>query len=377
VIAAKGLPAVSDELHHEMSSSQSSIRPEEIAVIRACRYAVRALVCQLLLLAPVLAAAQEDAATEEPPPPPDVAETAGAWWARMGEADFQGAVLAALINIAAIIVLSAAIYLISMALFSRAVRRVEREAEQAVQPDRRRKQRVVTVLELIRSVVKWVILITAGIWILASAGMDIRPVLAGAGVLGLAVGFGAQNLVRDLVSGFFILLEGQYAVGDYIQIGANFGMVESIGMRVTVLKDLDNQRHYLPNGGISQVTVYEEPFVNQVVEVPLADAGQCDDANRVVGETIDRMSREYERYLVYHEPPVSVMCDDGALVRLPVAIFPTQDWLVNEEIPASIKDALAGEEIALREGRSIRVYLDLTRMPEYRYADGAGEGAVV
>jgi small-conductance mechanosensitive channel len=60
---------------------------------------------------------------------------------------------------------------------------------------------------------------TAGIWLLAAAGMDIRPVLAGAGVIGLAVGFGAQNLVRDLVSGFFILLEGQYAVGDYVRVG--------------------------------------------------------------------------------------------------------------------------------------------------------------
>ncbi len=339
------------------------------------RHLVRLAACQLFLLAPTLARAQEEAA-EEAAPPPDIAETAGSWWSRFGDAQFHHSVFTALVNIAAIIVLSVVVYIIAMALLTRVIRRVEKETEEAVEPGRRRKQRIVTVVELVRSIVRWVILITAGIWILASAGMDIRPVLAGAGVLGLAVGFGAQNLVRDIVSGFFVLLEGQYAVGDYVQIGANFGMVESIGMRVTVLKDLDNQRHYLPNGGIAQVTVYEEPFVNHIVETPLANADDCERANRIIDDLIDRLQSEYEHYLVYHQAPHSVMCDDGALIRLPVAIFPTQDWLVNDEIPTSIKDALTTEEIPLREGRNIRVYMDLERMPEYRYSDESG-GEVV
>lgn len=344
-------------------------------VVRSYPAIVRTVVCHLYLLAPALVLAQDDGA-EEPPPPPDVAETAGTWWARMNDADFRGEVITALINIAAIIVISGIIYAVAMAVFTRAIRRLEAETEQALQPARRRKQRIGTVLELVRSVVRWVILITAGIWILASAGMDIRPVLAGAGVLGLAVGFGAQNLVRDIVSGFFILLEGQYAVGDYVQIGALFGMVESIGMRVTVLKDLDNQRHFLPNGAISQVTVYEEPFVNHIVEVPIANPDDCEVANRTIGDHIERLQREYRHYLVYHEAPVSVMCDDGALIRLPVAIFPTQDWLLTDVIAAALQDALADAEIPLAEGRTIRTYMDLRRMPEYRHSDEEG-GEVV
>lgn len=343
-------------------------------MFRAARRTVRVLICQLSLLVPSLASAQEDA-PEEAPSPPDVAETAGLWWARMGDPEFQARVFGALLNVAAIVVISIIIYAIALALVGRAIARMERQAELAAQPGRRRKQRVVTVLELARSIIRWVILITAGIWILASAGMDIRPVLAGAGVVGLAVGFGAQNLVRDIVSGFFILLEGQYAVGDYVQIGASFGMVESIGMRVTILKDLDNQRHFIPNGTVALVTVYEEPFVNHIVEIPLADGEHCEEANRVVGEVAGQLQHEYPRYLVYAEAPRSIMCDDGALVRLPVAIFPTQDWLVNEEIPASIREALAAAGIPLREGRAIRVYMDLSRMPEYRYADDEGEAA--
>jgi moderate conductance mechanosensitive channel len=354
---------------------QGSVSPpvlEAIVVIRGGQRLLRTIFGYLLLLTPTLALAQEEVG-EEAPPAPDVAETAGLWWARLGDSEFHAAAIAALINIAAIILISGIVYFVAMALFTRAIRRVDRETEQAVQPTRRRKQRIGTVLELVRSVVRWVILITAGVWVLASAGMDIRPLLAGAGILGLAVGFGAQNLVRDIVSGFFVLLEGQYAVGDYVQVGANFGMVESVGMRVTVLKDLDNQRHFIPNGSIAQVTVYEEPFVNHVVEVPLADAQQCDGARELVAETIGRLQQEYQHYLVYHEPPVTIMCDDGGLIRVSVAIFPTQDWLVNEEIPASLTDALTAAEIPLREGRTVRVYLDLSRMPEYRHADGEGE----
>ncbi len=342
---------------------------------RSIQRIARTLICQLLVLAPALAWAQENG--DDPPPPPvpaDVAEAAGRWWARLGSADFQANAIAALANIAAIVVISGIVYFVALAAVGRAIDRMERQADTASRRSRGQ-QRLVTVLELVRSIIRWVILITAGIWILASAGMDIRPILAGAGVVGLAVGFGAQNLVRDIVSGFFILLEGQYAVGDYVQIGASFGMVESIGIRVTTLKDLDNQRHFIPNGIVTLVTVYEEPFINYVIEVPLADSGQCGPANDTIGQLIERLQEQYSRYLVHHEAPQSVLCDDGALVRLPVAVFPTQDWLANEEIPASIKDALAAEEIALREGRTIRVYMDLSRMPEYRYSDDEGEVA--
>lgn len=338
---------------------------------RRIQHCVWTLLCHIVLLTPAVVWAQEDA-PETPPQPPDVADAAGEWWVRLGNAEFRSHVLAALANIAAIIAISVIAYFVAVAVIGRAIDRVEKQTEEATRR-RRGQQRVVTVLELVRSIIRWVILITAGVWILASAGMDIRPVLAGAGVVGLAVGFGAQNLVRDIVSGFFILLEGQYAVGDYVQIGANFGMVESIGMRVTILKDLDNQRHFIPNGTITQITVYEEPFTNWIVEVPLAEPAQCEPATRVVAELIERLQQQYEHYLVYHEPPRPVCCDDTAFVRLPVAIFPTQEWLVNDEIPAGIKDALAQASIGLREGRTIRVYMDLSRMPEYRYSEDEGE----
>jgi len=218
-------------------------------------------------------AAEEAAAAgaeEAAPAVHDPAEMLGLWWAKLTDPATLSRMLNALTSVIFVLIVVVAIYMVAMVLFRRAIARVECEAEECEQPARRRAQRVATVLTLLQSIAKWVIVITGAIWVLASGGLNITPVLAGAGVVGLAVGFGSQNLVRDLVSGFFLLLEGQYAVGDYIQVGAMFGMVETIGMRVTVLLDLDNQRHYLPNGGITTVTVYEEPFVNHVIEVPVA-----------------------------------------------------------------------------------------------------------
>lgn len=332
----------------------------------------------LTVLAGVAAWAQENGAGDEPPAPPSrVSDTMGSWWARLYEPELLRRAVIAATELLTVVVITAIVYAVVMLLFARTVARVERETAQATPPDRRRRLRVVTVIELLRSVARWVILITGGVWVLAAAGMDIRPVLAGAGVLGLAVGFGAQNLVRDLVSGFFILLEGQYAVGDYVQIAGNFGMVESIGMRVTVLRDLDNQRHFLPNGTIAAVTVYAEPFVNYVIEVPVADAEHGARAGQVITDLAAVLRRQYSRHLVYHGAAESVRADGGAVVRLPVAIFPTQEWLANEEIPAAIRDALAEAEIPLREGRTIRTYVDLTRMPEYPYSEVTGEGEVV
>jgi len=306
-----------------------------------------------------------DAAAGAAQPSHDPAEMIGEWWARLYDPETLQSIVAGLMSLLFVIVIVAVVYLAMMVVFARALRRVERDAEQAAQPRRRRSQRIVTVLALVRSISKWVIFIAGGVWALAVLGLNVAPVLAGAGIVGLAVGFGAQNLVRDLVSGFFILLEGQYAVGDYAQIGPMFGMVESIGMRVTVLLDLDNQRHYIPNGGITTVTVYEEPFANHVIEVPIADAAQAGTLAGELTALAASLKEEYPHHLVYYRETSSVEEPGGALVRLPVASFPTQEWLINEEIPGRVTELLAREQIALQEGRKIRVYMDLSRMPTY------------
>ena len=295
----------------------------------------------------------------------DPAETIGVLWAKFTDPEFLSQLVADLVTVLFVLILTAIVYMLVMMVFKRAIVRMDRDASEAVQPQRRRAQRVVTVLALVRSISKWVIFITGGVWALDSVGINIGPLLAGAGVLGLAIGFGAQNLVRDLVSGFFLLLEGQYAVGDYVQVGPLFGMVESIGMRVTVLLDLDNQRHYLPNGGISTVTVYEEPFVNHIIETPIADGANPEKLAAMIDQLVCELQEQYPHYLVYHGDAFVVASDDGPLVRISAAGFPTQDWIVTEELPMSIRELLRREGIALQEGRDVRTYMDLSRMPIY------------
>jgi small-conductance mechanosensitive channel len=112
-----------------------------------------------------------------------------------------------------------------------------------------REKRAETLVNIVRNGVKIFIYIVASFMVLKEVGVDIAPLLAGAGIAGLAIGFGAQALVKDFLTGFFILLENQYRVGDVVQIGDHSGLVEKIKLRTTVLRDLAGIVHIIPNGG--------------------------------------------------------------------------------------------------------------------------------
>lgn len=118
------------------------------------------------------------------------------------------------------------------------------------------RSRTFTLTSLLKSFLKFFIYFSAGAIILKEIGFDITPLIAGAGVAGFAVGFGAQALVRDLISGFFIILENQFAVGDKVTISGITGIVEEVTVRYTKIRGENNQLHIIPNGSISQVTNY-------------------------------------------------------------------------------------------------------------------------
>jgi small-conductance mechanosensitive channel len=128
-------------------------------------------------------------------------------------------------------------------------------------------QRVETLVRVSGSVARAVVYGTATVTLLASIGLDVTPVLAGAGIAGVAVGFGAQTVVKDFFGGFFILMENQYVVGDTISVGAITGTVEEMTMRVTVLRDAAGPLHFIPNGGIGTVTNRTHSWQRAVVEV--------------------------------------------------------------------------------------------------------------
>lgn len=128
-------------------------------------------------------------------------------------------------------------------------------------------QRTETLVKVSGSIARALIYAVATVTVLANIGLDISPVLAGAGIAGVAVGFGAQAIVKDFFGGFFILMENQYAVGDVITVGAITGTVEEMTMRVTVLRDLTGPLHFIPNGGIGTVTNRTHSWQRAIVEI--------------------------------------------------------------------------------------------------------------
>jgi len=116
-----------------------------------------------------------------------------------------------------------------------------------------RKDRVKTIADLASNTVKILIMIVTVTTALSSLNVDIGPLLAGAGILGLAVGFGAQTLVKDMVNGFFIILENQYNIDDTVEVAGFTGVVKSVSIRTTILEDKDGNLYYIPNSQITKV----------------------------------------------------------------------------------------------------------------------------
>jgi small conductance mechanosensitive channel len=151
-----------------------------------------------------------------------------------------------------------------------------------------------TLSKLLDNVLSYVVYFIAFMMILSVLNIDVKALLAGAGIVGLAVGFGAQNLVKDIISGFFIIFEDQFSVGDHVRIGLFEGNVEAIGLRTTKIKSWTGELHILPNGSITQVTNFSINNSVAVVDVAIAYGEDVDKAEKVIGELLVTMPSHYE-----------------------------------------------------------------------------------
>lgn len=131
-------------------------------------------------------------------------------------------------------------------------------------------KRAKTIAGLMQSITRYAVYFVAIVLVLQEFQIDTTSIVAGAGIVGLALGVGAQSLIRDLITGFFIILENQFAVGDYIVCGDMAGTVEDIGFRVTKLRDGSGVLHIIPHGAISRVTNYSRGHMQATVQVPVA-----------------------------------------------------------------------------------------------------------
>jgi small conductance mechanosensitive channel len=154
-----------------------------------------------------------------------------------------------------------------------------------------------TMVPLIHSMCQYVLYFGAAVLMLGALGVDTRPILAGAGILGLAVGLGAQSLVTDVVSGFFILFENQFLVGDYVKINEASGTVEEVGMRVTKVRDGHGKLHIIPNGQIKGVVTYSKGYVNAVVDVKMPSGSDLESLFHAMKEAGQRLRAAHTQVL--------------------------------------------------------------------------------
>jgi moderate conductance mechanosensitive channel len=161
-------------------------------------------------------------------------------------------------------------------------------------PLRTIERREETLSKLLDNVLSYVIYFIAFMMILSVLGIDVKALLAGAGIVGLAIGFGAQSLVKDILSGFFIIFEDQFSVGDHIRVGQFEGDVEAIGLRTTKIKSWTGELHILPNGSINQVTNFSLNNSVVAIDVAIAYEEDIDKAERVIQELLEKLPEQYE-----------------------------------------------------------------------------------
>lgn len=229
------------------------------------------------------------------------------------------------------------------------VRRFTLRVKEADGPPTQVLRRAQTLASVMRSGLLALIWTVAIISALGQAGVAVGPVLAAAGIVGVALGFGAQNLVRDLLSGFFILLESQYDVGDVVQVAAVSGIVEAVNLRTTVLRGEDGARHVVPNGEVRVSTNLTKTYSRYPLTIPVP-YGQDVDAAIALARRVAEQMRMDEPYRTLITRPFRVLGVEsfgasGVEVSCYVETVPGEQWVVGRELRRRLAAAFAAEGI--------------------------------
>jgi small conductance mechanosensitive channel len=241
------------------------------------------------------------------------------------------------------------------------IRRIERIADDGdpnhTSEFEKRAQTISRVLRQASAVLLWSITLML---VLGELGVDLKPFLAGAGILGLAVGFGAQALVKDVITGFFILLENQIRVGDTIKAAGCSGVVEAVNLRTTVLRDIDGSTHIIPNSAITVVTNATRDWARALLDVGVAykeDIDRCLAVMREVGTEMERDPVFSKKVIGSFEyPGVQEFGASAVILRMVVKTLPQDGATVLRELRRRVKRAFdkAGIEIPYPHVKLVR-----------------------
>jgi small-conductance mechanosensitive channel len=233
---------------------------------------------------------------------------------------------------------------------------IERVIRKVVKPDfyataESEKKREDTLIRVFSRTFGVLLYLMAGMMILSEFGVNIGPLIAGAGVAGVAIGFGAQYLIRDLITGLFIIMENQYRVGDVICLDGTCGQVEDINLRMTVLRDADGTVHCIPNGEIKKTSNMSKDFSRVNLDVGIGYGADIEKVTEVVNRTGAELAGDPAFKDAIRKAPefvrVNNFLDSAVEIRISAEVAPLKQWEVAGELRKRIKLAFdeAGIEI--------------------------------
>ncbi|MEZ5218236.1 MAG: mechanosensitive ion channel family protein [Ilumatobacteraceae bacterium] len=218
-------------------------------------------------------------------------------------------------------------------------------------PTMRSTARAKTMASVLKSVTSIVIWTIAGLLVLGEVGINLAPLIAGAGIVGVAVGFGAQSLVKDFLSGLFMLAEDQYGVGDIVDVGEASGVVEAVNLRTTRIRSVDGTVWHVPNGEIRRVGNMSQQWARAVLDIGVAYSSDIDRAAQIAKEVADAVHADPDFALKIIEDPevlgVERLDASAVVIRLVVKTRPAEQWNVSREIRKRLKKRFDEEGIEI------------------------------
>ena len=217
----------------------------------------------------------------------------------------------------------------------------------------RRALRMATISSTLGSAASVVIFVVAVFVALAQLDISLGPLLAGAGIVGAALGFGAQNLVRDFLAGLFVTIEDQYGVGDIIDVGRASGVVEGITLRMPKLRDVEGTLWFVPNGEVKEVGNMTQRWSRVILDIAVAYDADHHEAGRLIKQAADDMWRDpHSGARLLEEPElwgVESLGEGSVVIRVAVKSYPADQWVAARELRSRIKDSFdaAGIEFPL------------------------------
>lgn len=241
-------------------------------------------------------------------------------------------------------------------LYKIACRIIDKSVRIAVVPDANfseesEKKREDTLIRIFNGVARILILVMAILMILQEVGLKIGPVLAGAGIVGLAFGFGGQYLIKDVITGLFIILENQFRIGDVVNIDGTSGLVQDISLRKTTLRDLDGTVHHIPHGTITLVSNLSKDFARVNLNIGVAYNTNLEHLIKVIDRTGNELAEDPDFREAVISPPkflrVDEFADSAVIVKILGETKPLKQWEISGEFRRRLKIAFDKEGIEI------------------------------